>query len=325
MLKRTWSLQRVDLELLVLKLRELYSSSSSDKLLFPVVKIGKVEVRGPPINERFLRYLEPIPSKKRFLALDASLKVLLDLNFCKVVVAKVSVGIWYKGRRIFSPEPRIRVAVVKNKSEAGEWLLGVELEEASRHVSRLRTGDYCLLDRGFIAYPRMSTSLKLIVKRTIEKSIDLGVLLVGIPKKSSVKLNNGLNALSLIARIAHKRFPDMAWYYYPLLEERRGLTFGSSAVVKFSEESNVVFRADLIGGEFDVGVVLGEISYLQDISLPGYPYPLKAVHEEARISDFELDCLRGMILDLLEGEGLIGYVVDDLNTTSFKERYLWGW
>ena len=325
MLKRTWSLQRADIELVILKLRELYSNESWSSPLFPMIKVGRIQIKGPPIHERFLRYLEPIPNGKRFLALDASLKVLFDLGFCKLVIAKVSTGIWYSGRRIYSPEPRVRVAVVKNKSEAGEWLLGIELEEVGRCLNRLRSGDYCLLDRGLIIHPRISNPLKQVLKRLFEKSIDLGIILVGVLKKSNVKLSNGLNALSFIARIGNRKFPEMSWYYHPLLERKPDLIFGSSAVVKFDGEADVIFRADLVGGDFEVDRVLGEVSYLQDCSLPGYPYPLRAVHEEAKISEYELEHFKGVVLDLLEEEGLLDYIMDDLNTTSFKERYLWGW
>jgi len=325
MLKRTWNLQRVDLELVILKLRELYLSKSQEEAVFPIVKVGRTIVKGPLIRETYLRYLESIPNRRKFLALDSSLKVLFDLGFCKLIVAKVSVGIWYRGRRVYWPEPRIRVNVVKSKREAGEWLLGIELEEVTRHLNKLGIRDYCLLDRGLITYPSTSRTLKLVAKRLVEKSIKRGITLIGIPKRCSIKLSNGLNALSFIARMANRKFPDMPWYYHPLLRGTPELLFESSAVARFSEDSNAVFRVDLVGEEIDVAVALGEVSYLQDSSLPGYPYPLKAVHDEARISEFELEHLRGVVLDILGEEDLLDYILGDLNTTSFKERYLWGW
>ncbi|RLE70155.1 MAG: hypothetical protein DRJ37_06940 [Thermoprotei archaeon] len=62
---------------------------------------------------------------------------------------------------------------------------------------------------------------------------------------------------------------------------------------------------------------------MQDLATPGYPYPLKAVHLESRITDSELEIDRAMFLEILKEEGLYEEFISDLHGADFKERHLW--
>ncbi len=324
MMRTISAISRADAEALVSKLRALYLSARATPLGRPRLRLGGTVLEGPPIDRCRVRYLEPLPSRATFAAVDASIRALLDLGSCIVVAAKVAAAAWRRGARVYSPDPRVRVTAVGGRREAGDWLARVELEEALRLLRRLRGGDYLLLDRGLVAHPRVSEATRSLALRVVGEALEAGVRVVGVPKRCSAKLSGGASAVGVIARLASERFPEMPWYYYPLFS-RGGPLLGDVAVAKFSEECDAAFRVDLaIGDDCDVGVALGEVAYVQDSCLPGYPHPLKAVHEEARMSEHEVECLRGAVLELLEAEGVLDELAGGLSLLSFKERYLWG-
>ena len=329
-LKIVESILKKDLDLLVTKLNSLYQINKSHTSFarYPIIKYRNYEVKGYPISDNNLHYLEVIPHRRKVLAIDASLKVLFNLGTYKIIASKVIATIWRGLKRIYDTEPIYRVTLVQNKMEAAEWLLRIELEELFRHFNKLNKGDYCLLDRGlFLPYTLKQTTLYF-VKKIVENALRNLIIVIGMPKKTKIILNDGQNALSYISEIAERKFKGMPWYYYPLFtRDNSKYLFGDCCVVRLSEESDNIFRVDLlypeVEGEEVIGYILGQLAYLQDSSLPGYPYPLKAVHDESRLEEYEIDFLKGRIIDLLKETKLIEKFKRDLSTSVFKERYLW--
>ena len=58
--------------------------------------------------------------------------------------------------------------------------------------------------------------------------------------------------------------------------------------------------------------------------MPGYPYPLRAVHEMAKISENELEVDRMLFLEILKDKSFEKDFLSDLKSSSFREKYLWG-
>ncbi len=332
------SVNRRDLMLVLDELRRMYAGRSKEaqyafpgELLlrpYPVLRVGGEEVAGLPIREERIRYLEIVPHRKKILAVDASVKVLFDLGASKVVVSKVAAGIWRGLSRIYALDPLKRVKLAWSKEEVGEWLLRVEIETVLKLVRRLGTGDYCLLDRSLSVPPPSKRTTREVMDRLDRAVSARGGILVGISKSSKLRVSTGESLVGYLSRLAERRLRGVPWIYYPVFKEGSlpPCFLGEISVAKLGGDSETAFRIDISKRALaakSVDEILGEVAFTQDSATPGYPYPLKAVHLESRISEYELEIDRALFLDLLREEGLYEYFAPDVDSTSFKERCLW--
>ena len=296
---------------------------------YPVLKVKGKLLKGPPISESKLKYLEPIPHSKKTLAVDASIKVLFNIATMRIVEAKVVAGIWRGSKEVIVTPPIKRIYIVESKEEAGEWLVRVEIEAALKLVNKLNPGEYILLDRSLQIPISCKESTKLLVKKLEELASIKGVVLVGLVKRSKLSLNTGESVIGYLVGYAEKYFKNLPWYYYPLFKESTlpENFLGNIAVVKFSEKNDNAFRIDISRKALrylDVANIVSELAFLQDSALPGYPYPLKAVHDMAKISEHELDVDRMMFIELLKEHKLDRFFLDDIRSSDFREKHLWG-
>ena len=330
--------EKADVELLIEKLRRVYEEERRYVQLtldgrvvvkpVPVLRAFGRVVRGVPVDDSRLRVLEPLPHRKPILAVDASVKVLFNLGSSKIIVSK-AVALIYEGFERVEKMWVKRIGLVESKFQAGEWLLRVEFELALTALRKLRGGGYLLLDRSLLVPPILRPSTRGLVKRVERRAASSGVVLVGIPKTTRLSLDTGESFLGYLARVAERRMRGAAWYYYPIFkpDSLPAWVLGELAIVKFSELSDSVFRIDISKRSLlyrDCEEVLREIAFLQDLGVPGYPYPLKAVHEESRMNSNEVELDRLLLLEYLKREGLDTRVLVDSKSVSFKERCLWG-
>jgi len=324
-----------DILIIVEKLRKMYGETAQMTMLgnlaepYPILRVGKRAVRGLPVSDSRLRYFEPIPFRGRVAAVDASIKVLFDLGTAKIVESKVAAGVWRGFEREFTLGPVKRLALIEDKREAGEWLLRLELEFALRISHRLSYGDYLLLDRGLLCPPFLKSSTRRIFEKLDRTMASKGGVLVGVVKRSGMSLNTGESVVGYVASLAESRLPGVAWYYHPLFKESAlpGWVLGDISIVKFSELSDAAFRVDISWSSLaarDLERIIGELGFIQDLATPGYPYPLKAVHDMSLISEHEVDLDRFRLLDRLLKEGFEGKLRADMRVSTFKERYFWG-
>ena len=331
--------ERADVEVLAEKLRRIFEERrrsvqvTLDGLVVakpvPVLNLFGRVVRGIPVDSSKLRVLEPLPHRKLVVAADASAKILFNLGAVMIVESRVVVVAFRGIKRVWERAAK-RVSLVAGRFEAAEWLTRVEYEAVAKALAELSGAGYLLMDRSLTVAPLYRLTTRELVRKVEARALALGLTPVGVLKRTRLALDTGEGALGYIARMAEKSLGGAAWYYYPLFKEE-GLPpwmLGAPAAAKLSELSRSVLRIDVSRralARFDCGEVLGEIAALQDPSSPGYPYPLKAAHEAARISEREVEADRIVLLDLMRDWGVEEKLfADSAAYASFKERGLWG-
>jgi hypothetical protein len=333
------SFERADIEILAEKLKRIfedrrrYLQVTLDGTVVtkpvPILTLFGRVVRGLPVDASRLRVLEPVPHAKLTLAVDASAKVLFNLGATAIIESKV-VAVAYRGVKRIGERKVKRAALVSTKFEAAEWLTRIEYETALKALAELAGSGYLLLDRSLTAAPLYRPSTRELIAKVERRALASGLVPVGIPKRTKLALDTGEGALGYISRIASKRLGGYAFYYYPLFREESlpPWMLGSPAVAKLSELSKSVLRIDVSRralARLDCGDALGDIAFLQDPSNPGYPYPLKAAHEESRIGESELEVDRMALTELLREWGVGDQLLaQSAAYTSFKEKSLWG-
>jgi hypothetical protein len=329
--------ERADVEILAEKLRRVFEGRRPQVTLdgavvakpVPVLNLFGRTVLGVPVDHSKLRVLEPLPHKKLCAAVDASAKVLFNLGSAAVLESRVVV-VAYRGAKRVAERVAKRVALVASKFEAAEWLARVEYEAALKALAELAGPGYLLLDRSLTAAPLYRPSTRELIAKVERRALAAGLVPVGVPKRTRLALDTGEGALSYIARMARKLLGPSAFYYYPLFREESLPPFmlGSPAVAKLSELSENVLRVDVSRralARAECGDLLGELAFLQDPSSPGYPYPLKAAHEESRLGGSELEVDRAVLAELLRDWGVGDLLLaSSAAYSSFKERSLWG-
>jgi len=286
----------------------------------PLIRVAGRTVKGWPISPDRIRYLEPASWPGPVYAVDAGAKVLLDLGAYKVVEAKVAAAEWRGLRRTRTFGPVKRVKLFADLSEAAEWLLRIELEAAARYA-RHSPGALILLDRPLVAAGPSA-------RRLFELLLERAWRVVGVAKNSSLRLSSGEGLIGYLYRLGEERMPGLPWYYHPLFPglERRRWALGSVAVARLSPRGPA-FRFDVhwrLADRVGVDAALGWLASLQDPGAPGYPYPLKAVHQDSRIGREELEMDRMLLMERLEASGLGGAVRAAAAAVAYKRRYIWG-
>ncbi|MCS7386764.1 MAG: DNA double-strand break repair nuclease NurA [archaeon GB-1867-005] len=295
---------------------------------YPVIRDRGKVIRGIPIRIENFHRLEVKKHSRKVLSVDASLKILFDCGTFQIALAKVSCSIWRGRQRIYEVEPIIRAKLVKSRLEAMEFLFKVEVESAISAASRLSRGDYCILDRPLIAIPAYKEDTRRILDRLCEYFHMQGVRLIGVTKASKLEVNTGESLLGFLLHKSSELFADSGWYYYPIFRLRQYPKWylGAISIVKFSHDTDHIFRVDInrrdVLDSTIIGEYLSEVAYLQDPATPGYPYPLKSCHEEAKIGRQELAYLRLTFLESLN-PSLRARFISNLKSTSFKEEKLW--
>ncbi|MCS7105236.1 MAG: DNA double-strand break repair nuclease NurA [Thermofilaceae archaeon] len=331
--------ERADVEILAEKLKRMFEEERRSLQVsldgnivskpIPVLNLFGRVIRGVPVDRTRLRVLEPTPHKKMVVAVDASAKMVFNLGSAAVLESKVVV-LAYKGFKRFLERTTKRVALVAGKFEAAEWLARIEFEALLKASSMIEGKGYLLLDRSLTVAPLYRPTTRELIKKVEAKASASGLNLVGIPKRTKLALDTGEGALGYISNLARKSFTSSAWYYYPLfrIENLPPWMLGSPVVAKLSALNSSVLRLDVSKktlARLDCGEVLSEISFLQDPSCPGYPYPLRAAHEMSKISESEVEIDRLLLTETLREWGVGDRLVADSSAYSnFKERSLWG-
>lgn len=320
-----------DVEILIEKLSTIYSEKNRAVQLtltgeparpYPRLEVAGRTIYGSPITDSGFRYIEEAPHSRPVYAVDAGAKILFDLGAYKIIVAKVAAAVWRGPMRIRTLGPIKRIKVVDNLNDAAEWLAEIEIEAASRYARQYGTSSYILLDRPLMHPPSGR------VKRAFQKLFENAWRVVGVPKSSRLKLSTGESLIGYIYRRGEKIYKGAPWAYHPLFRNlsRIKLFRGSIAVAKLSPQG-APFRFDVSWKLVErVGVerVLGELAYIQDPSSPGYPYPLKAVHQMSRIGENELELDRMLLLEELSDTGIGKMLLSDSKSVGFKKKYIWG-
>lgn len=315
-----------DVKMLVEKLAEIYRHKGVPVQLtltgeparpHPVLKVGGVAVRGPPISETRLRAVEEVPHNFTVFAVDAAARVLFSAGPYIIVSAKVVAGVWKGLERLRIIGPVKRIALFESLRDAGDWLASVELEAAYR-FARENPGAFFLLDRPLVPPP--GSRAHKVYKALSERAWRL----IGLPKSSGMKTSTGEGLAGYLSKIASRVLGDLPWVYYPVAElPKLGLAV---AAVRLAPRSPV-FRLDLswkVAEMYDAADVAGMLAYLQDFSSPGYPLPLKIVHELSRISGDELEMDRALFLEEVNVTGVARDLLEDAAGSEFKVKYLWG-
>ncbi len=295
---------------------------------YPVLKDRGRVIRGIPIREENFHELKVRSHDHRVLAVDASLKVLFDCGSFKIVISKISCSIWCGRYRVFDFKPKLKIELVKSRLEAMEFLFNSELEAVRSASSKLGPGDYCILDRALMAIPAYKESTRKMLDRLCDYLSFRGIRLIGITKSSQLEVNTGENLLGHLLHRSRDFIGDRAWYYYPIFRSSQYPKWylGVITVVRFSADSDHVFRVDInrrdVNGIDVIDEYLSEVAYLQDPAIPGYPYPPKSCHDEAKIGRQELMCLKLSFLESLSRETRRRFIAN-LKSTSFKEEELW--
>jgi len=296
---------------------------------YPVLKIKNKEVKGVVIQREYFRYLNEIPHNKKILSVDASIKVLFNLGTMRIVEAKVAAGVWQGLNKAKIRGPVKRLTIIEKKEEAAEWLMRIEFEEIMKLSYLISPGDIVILDRSLSIPPLLKKSTRNLVE-TLDKIVSSkGGILVGLTKSSKLSLNTGESVVGYLINLGEKIYRGLPWFYHPLFREDSlpKWFLGDIVVAKLSELGENAFRIDISRKSlkrYSIEEILGKLSFVQDIAIPGYPYPLKAVHELAKISDNELEVDKMLFLDILKDKSFENDFLSDLKSANFRERYLWG-
>jgi hypothetical protein len=314
----------LDLEGLIESLSRLYEASAKGPPR-PLMEVDGRVLVGPPLDASSFHPLKPRFSRRRFLYVDASLKVLFDCGGFKAVEVKAAAVIWRREEPAKRLPPRKRLTLAARRREAEEELLRAELEEAWEGLKLLEEGDYCVLDRPLVTARRLGGLLD----DFAEACRRMGVWLMGVCKSSRLRLSSGEPLMGYLNYLSSRAMPGGGWFYHPLFQlEGAGLSFiGTPVAVKFSGESPYVFRVDVERtalSEERLATCLSDLAGLQDTATPGLPYPVVGVHEEAKLSRHEVELDRARLLEALKDRGLLERFLASARSMNFKEEELWG-
>lgn len=323
-----------DLERVVRKIQKLHRFSGvRDRVVYPILRLGYgFSIRGLPISVDNFRVFEPKSHDLYVLSVDASLKTLFDCSTYRVVLAKVSIGIWRGRQRVFSlPSPIVRLGIVPSREAAFEWLFRVEIRSLLDVLGDLSSCkvDILLLDRSLVCPPVFSEKTRSLFLKFINFVRDkLQASVVGLSKSSQLRLCTGEPLIGYLLLLSNsvEELRGKCWIYYPVFS--RGALppwyFGDIAIVKFDPHSEHAFRLDFTLSMVNLDDIVSYLAYLLDPVTLGYPYPLRCVHEESRISRSEVELARLRLLDELKKFGLFNYFISDLRSSTFREKYLFG-
>jgi len=210
--------------------------------------------------------------------------------------------------------------------------LALSLLSGKSDQSKYTSGDvrstYLLLDGGgyFGGDRKFRVSL-------YEKCEELGIILLAISKNSpSLHDERGRDFLATTYNMA----PYSIWVYHPVRKASKEKSlYGDITVVKLCEDSNHVFRCDVM--EYltnrEIDGVLSPLTYIsEDPRCVGYPVALLLAHEFSAPSDSMLLFYHDQIEEALKDAGLLEALRREEYSCSFadqlhgvKHPYEWEW
>ncbi len=263
----------------------------------------------------------------RTLAVDASLKSILDCGAFVVVLIKVAYEIWQLGSRRVKEEIETHVEVIRSMETARKKMAILEFELADKAIEHLSAGDVALLDRPLFLPPRPSPRLKQSLEKLAANLETAGIGFLGVCKSSRLGVEGGAPLIGYLLHRASMMGVKRSWLYYPLSEPTSSSMhrIGWPCVAALDANEDFAFRIDLgesVTNAEQGAQLLGSVSALGDRFAYGYPYPLRSVHEASAISRTEVDICRQRLLEAASKMGIYPNLRYALKATSFREEVL---
>jgi hypothetical protein len=276
--------------------------------------------------ERF-RQLNPSSPPWRTLAVDASLKSILDCGAFVVVLIKAAFEVWQLGSRRVKEGIETHVEIIRTLEAARQKMGILEVELASKATSHLSEGDVALLDRPLCLPSRPSPRFKQSLEHLASNLKAERVGLLGVCKSSRLGIEGGAPLIGYLLHYASTVGINGSWFYFPLAEAGApyALRIGQPCVAALNANEDFAFRIDLasnISNADSAGQLLGSVAALGDRFAYGYPYPLRSVHEACAISRTEVDICRQRLLEAASRRGVYRNLRYALKATSFREEVL---
>jgi hypothetical protein len=169
-----------------------------------------------------------------------------------------------------------------------EWKLAQEL------LDELNQGDMLLIDGSLKA--SIAPPYNFFMQIT-QKAKEKGVHLVGVSKTSTLYWGDRSPLIPAVVKIGERFCPHCKWFCQISADELRTKSpsyFGTIYVAKLKASSDFAFRVDVNRfDQVDPNVVFSFLSNLSgDPAFLGYPYPLAAAHNLARITAVEVEDIR---------------------------------
>jgi len=169
-----------------------------------------------------------------------------------------------------------------------EWKLAQEL------LDELNQGEMLLIDgslKASIAPPH-----NFLLKIT-QKAKEKGVHLVGVTKTSTLYWGDRSPLIPAVVKIGERFCPNHSWFYQisaDKLHTKSPSYFGTIYIAKLKSSSDFAFRVDVNRfDQTDPNFIFSFLSNLSgDPAFLGYPYPLAAAHNLARITQGEVEDIR---------------------------------
>ncbi len=306
-----------------------YSDFKEDNLRESMTELNS---RIPPRNkisihpERFHSFPPAFPPW-RTLAVDASLKSILDCGAFVVVLIKVAYEVWQLGSRRVAEGIETHIEVIRSMEAARKKMAILEFELATKATNQLSAGDVALLDRPLCLPPRPSPRLKQSLENLVSTLQTEGIGFLGVCKSSRLSVEGGAPLIGYILHQAAKLGVKRSWIYYPLTETTTltPLRSGLPCIAAIDANEDFAFRIDLNPKVTDINEatqLLASVSALGDRFAYGYPYPLRSVHEASTISHTEVDICRQRLLEAASRRGVYPNLRYALKATSFREEVL---
>jgi hypothetical protein len=169
-----------------------------------------------------------------------------------------------------------------------EWMLAQEL------LDELNRGDMLLIDGSLKASIAPPHNFFL---RITQKAKEKGVHLVGVSKTSTLYWGDRSPLIPAVVKVGERFCPDCKWFCRISAEELRTKSpsyFGTIYVARLKASSDFSFRIDV--NRFDPADPQVVFSFLSNLSgdpaFLGYPYPLAAAHNLARITAGEVQDIK---------------------------------
>ncbi|MEM1545464.1 MAG: hypothetical protein QXY40_01695 [Candidatus Methanomethylicia archaeon] len=309
------------IDVIVDEIVNIFNIDSRHGGIRPILKIKGKTLYGFEIHDSYFHDLTPTPHDRGVLCVDASVKKIFDLGSLQIICIKVAWGLWRGRNKVNSSSKRV-FSIVNGKVEALSLLRSVEAETILLNSTLLRSGDICILDRPLMAIPTFKKSSFDVLASLENKLSNRGIILVGLCKSTQLKLENGE---SIVGYLMFRR-REKPWLYYPVFEDTYPWILGRIVIACFNNVE-YAFRVDIspsISSIQDIKKILSYIAYLQDSAYPGYPYPPLHVHNEAKISDSEIEVLRERIVEQLEEKAFLKRFLGSVRSGEFREDILWG-
>ncbi len=169
-----------------------------------------------------------------------------------------------------------------------EWKLAQEL------LDQLNQGDMLLIDGSLKASIAPPHNFFLTIT---QKAKEKGVHLVGVSKTSTLYWGDRSPLIPAVVKIGERFCPNSRWFCQISADElgtKSPSYFGTIYVARLKVSSDFAFRVDINRfDQVDPNVIFSFLSELSsDPAFLGYPYPLAAVHNLARMTTGEVEDIK---------------------------------